>query len=38
MGDLETSYQLVKRALQIYPKHWKMKNLLMNLQEHFTST
>jgi tetratricopeptide repeat protein 8 len=36
MGDLQTSYIVIQKALQAYPSHVSSKELLEKLQKHFS--
>ena len=35
MGDLQTSYIVIQKALQAYPSHVSSQELLQKLQKHF---
>lgn len=35
MGDLQTSYIVIQKALQAYPSHVSSQELLKKLQKHF---
>lgn len=35
-GDLQTSYQALSKALELFPNHASSKELLKDLQEQFS--
>ncbi|CAH8473782.1 unnamed protein product [Schistosoma bovis] len=37
LGELQTSYNLTKYSLNLFPNHKDLQNLLFRLKEHFTS-
>ena len=37
IGDLQSSYKLVTKALSIYPKHMRSRELFEKLQEKFSA-